>query len=154
MGIRVELSPHLIPLTSREDQKLYGQTNIQTTAAVPKLNRQSSPKSSVAERKEQGTFASWLCLQNSNARRIPFVWHATHKPSKATPGTPDFWVGINGRSRWIEFKRDYSCELSPEQEEFRACCAYQAIEWHLVYSADEAIELVQKANVPSHFQGG
>jgi hypothetical protein len=86
-----------------------------------------------------------LLLQNSKGGRIPYCWHATNSRSKATPGTPDFWLGINGRSLWVEFKKDASCDLSPEQEEFRACCAYQGIEWHLVYSAAEAIRLVTEA---------
>ena len=31
---------------------------------------------------------------------------------------------------WIEFKRDRSCRLTPEQEEFQICCEAQGIEWH------------------------
>jgi hypothetical protein len=62
-----------------------------------------------------------------------------------------FLLGINGRGIWLEFKRDYSCELSPEQEEFRVCCAYQNIEWHVVYSAHEAIQIVEKTDALSDF---
>jgi hypothetical protein len=144
MGVRVELSPHLVRLMSAEDRKLYGQTATTTTVMGHDLDRHPSRKSNSDERQEQGDFASWLLLQNSNGRKIPFVWHATHKPSKATPGTPDFWVGINGRGIWIEFKRDASCKLSPEQDEFRFGCEAQAIEWHVVYSAAEAIAIVGK----------
>jgi hypothetical protein len=46
---------------------------------------------------------------------------------------------------WIEFKRDDSCKLTVEQEAFRLACAAQRIEWHLVYTAGEAIETVQRA---------
>ena len=35
----------------------------------------------------------------------------------------------------IEFKQDYSCALSPEQEEFRLACEAQRIEHYVVYSA-------------------
>jgi hypothetical protein len=93
MGVRLAVAPHLFRLLSPEDQKLYGQTIAQTTIPVPTLGCHSSPKSSVAERKEQGDFANWLLLQNSKRDRkekIPFVWHATHKPSKATPGHARF----------------------------------------------------------------
>ena len=47
---------------------------------------------------------------------------------------------------WIEFKKDYSCDLSDEQEEFRQCCEAQCVEMHVVYSAGEAIELVEEAD--------
>jgi hypothetical protein len=68
-----------------------------------------------------------------------------HTRSKATPGTPDFWVGVAGRGLWLEFKRERSCKLSPEHEEFRSACEAQRIEHHVVYSADEAIKLVENA---------
>jgi hypothetical protein len=148
MGVRFTLSPHLFALMSAEDQPRYAQTITQTTdPAVAKLDRQPLRKSSVAEKNEQGTFASWLLLQNSKGRKIPFCWHSTCARSKATPGTPDFWVGINGRSLWIEFKRDSSCKLTPEQDEFRLGCEAQRIEHHVVYSAEQAIGIVQQAEI-------
>jgi hypothetical protein len=101
-----------------------------------------SRKVTTDERKEQRTFANWLLLQNSEGRRIPFCWHATHTRSKASIGTPDFWVGVAGRGLWFEFKRDDSCKLTPEQEEFRLACEAQRIEHHVVHSAAEAIRVV------------
>ena len=154
MGIRLELAPHLIRLMSAEDQARYGTCPgvIPVSSSQWSSSPQSSPspssKTDASERKEQASFANWLLLQNSNGRKIPFSWHATHTRSKATPGTPDFWVGINRHGVWIEFKRDYSCKLSPEQEEFRVRCAYQNIEWHVVYSAHEAIQIVERADAP------
>jgi hypothetical protein len=120
-------------------------STVPSTAPDPKLEVHPSAKRSSAEKKEQAQFANYLLLKNSEGWRIPFCWHATHTASKATPGTPDFWVGINGHSMWIEFKRDYSCSLSPAQEEFRLGCEAQRCEWHIVYSAGEAILLVQQA---------
>jgi hypothetical protein len=140
------MSPRLFRLMSPADQARYAAVAVPDTALAPRLDHRPSAETTSDERKEQGTFANWLLLQNSKGRKIPFSWHATHTRSKATPGTPDFWVGINGRSLWIEFKRDYSCKLSPEQEEFRVCCAYQNIEWHIVYSAHQAIQIVEKAD--------
>ena len=140
------MSPHLLRLMSPEDQARYGV--VPDTAPALRLDRSRLPKAGTAEKKEQASFANWLLLQNSKGRKIPFSWHATHTRSKATPGTPDFWVGINRHGVWIEFKRDYSCKLSPEQEEFRVCCAYQNIEWHVVYSAHEAIQIVERADAP------
>jgi hypothetical protein len=144
MGIRLALSPHLFRLMSPEDQVRYGA--VPDTVPVTRLDHRPSLKTSTAERKEQGTFASWLLLQNSKGRKIPFSWHATHTRSKATLGTPDFWLGINGRSMWVEFKRDSSCKLSPEQEEFRLACEAQHVEHYVVCSAHEAIQIVQKAD--------
>jgi hypothetical protein len=88
---------------------------VSDTAPDSHLDPHPLPKTGTAERKEQGTFVAWLLLQNSKARKIPFSWHATHTRSKATPGTPDFFVGVNGHSMWIEFKRDCGCHLTQEQ---------------------------------------
>lgn len=131
MGVRIELSPHLTRLMSREDAARYG---VVPDTGTHDMNNtcKTTRKRDADERKEQATFANWLLLQNSQGRKIPFSWHATHTRSKATPGTPDFYVGINGRSLWIEFKRDRSCRLTPEQNEFRVACEAQGIEWHLV----------------------
>jgi hypothetical protein len=142
MGQRInEIPPHYFPLMSLEDQALYRPS----TAPDPTLDPHPPPKRNTAERKEQAQFANWLLLQNSNGKLIPWCWHATHKPSTASPGVPDFWVGVNARGLWIEFKRDYSCKLSEEQEEFRQKCEAQQIEMRVVYSAFEAIQLVQAA---------
>jgi hypothetical protein len=132
---------------SSEDQKLYGsQTIAQTTVPVPELGRHPSPKSSADERKEQGIFANWLLLQNSNGADLPFEWHPLHTRSKTTPGCLDFWLGVGPVSIWIEFKRDHTCALSDAQEEFRRKCEKRGIPTYVVYSAQQAIELVQKAD--------
>lgn len=130
--IRLADYPELARLMSVEDQRTYG------PGIHPPDEDHPPPKTDRAERKEQAQFASYCLLKD-----YPFVWHATHKPSKATPGTPDFWVGVNGASLWIEFKRDYSCKLSSDQETFRAKLEAQGLRLYLVYSALEAIELVK-----------
>jgi len=104
------------------------------------------PKTDRLERDEQREFASWLLLQNSKGRQIPFVWHSTAHRSKATPGTPDFLVGIAGTWLCIEFKRDYTCELSPDQQEFCERCLAQRLAFHVVYGAAEAIKLVEQTD--------
>jgi hypothetical protein len=135
----VHLDSHLLRLMSVEDQARYGGstgvTNTRNTGAT-------SRKRDADERKEQGDFTNWLLLQNSQGRKIPFSWHATHTRSKATPGTPDFWVGVCGRGIWFGFKKDQTCRLSDEQEQFRLACAAQGIEHHVVHSAAQAIEIV------------
>lgn len=142
MGLRLKEVPrHYFPLMSAEAQAYYSKGS---TAPDPKLEIRPPPKRSIAERKEQGHFANWLLLQNSEGKMIPWCWHATHKPSTASPGVPDFWVGVNTHGLWIEFKRDYSCPLSDAQEHFRQCCEAQGIEMRVVYSALEAIELVRE----------
>lgn len=129
-----------------EDRARYGGvTATANTANTPNMGT-TSRKRDADERREQGDFANRLLLQNNKGRKIPWVWHATHKPSKATVGCPDFYVGINAHSMRIEFKRDNSCKLAPEQEEFRLACEAQHVEHHVVYSAQEAIELVQSHN--------
>ena len=146
MGVRVSLSPHLLRLMSLEDQQRDGgQLNLVTTPAVSQLNPDRSPKRDADEKKQQGEFASWLQLQNSKGRKIPVCWHATHTRSKATPGTPDFWVGVAGRALWIEFKRDRTCKLTTEQEEFRSACEAQHIQYYVVYSYQQAIDIVEQA---------
>jgi hypothetical protein len=144
MGVRVQMSQHLLRLMSAEDRDRYEIVVADTDPAL-QLDRPSSRKVTTDERKEQGVFANWLLLQNGEGRRIPFCWHVTHTRSKASPGTPDFWIGVAGRGLWFEFKRDDSCKLTPEQKEFRDCCVCQGIEWYLVHSTQQAIEIVQKA---------
>ena len=92
MGIRLSMSPHLFRLMSPEDQVRYGA--VPDTAPGPRLDRHPSPKTGTAEKKEQSSFATWLLLQNSKGRKIPFSWHATHSRSEATPGTPDFFQHV------------------------------------------------------------
>src|ERR1700747_2117469 len=88
------------------------------------------------ERDEQRLFANW-CLLNG----LAFCWHATHKPSTATTGVFDFWVGKDRRSAWIEFKQ-LPVRLSKEQLEFGDRLSVHQLEWHIVHSAQEAIAIV------------
>lgn len=114
-------------------------------APDPKLEVHPPPKSGYGtERAEQSSFANWLLFQRSNGRRFPFCWHSTKQRSTASPGTPDFWVGVNGTGVWLEFKRDYSCDLTKEQEEFRLECQEQHIPFHVVYSAFDAIKIIEE----------
>jgi hypothetical protein len=117
---------------SPEDQRTFG------PGIHPADEVHPEAKTGKAERAEQKQFANYLLL-----RELPFVWHATHAPSKATPGTPDFWVGINRAGIWIEFKRDYSCTLSSAQVQFQKKLEAQGFALYIVYSSAEAIELVK-----------
>jgi hypothetical protein len=146
MGVRLENSPHLWRLMDPADQARYGV--VRGTLLCIRDTPKRSPKRDAGEKKEQGDFANWLSLQWSKGRKIPYCWHAMHKPSKATVGCPDFWVGINGRGIWFEFKRDSSCRLTREQEEFRSACEAQRVEHFVVYSSQQAIELVETAATP------
>jgi hypothetical protein len=89
------------------------------------------------ERDEQRLFANW-CLLHA----LPFCWHATHKPSTATRGVFDFWVGKDSRSAWLEFK-SLPVRLSKEQLEFGDALSAHKLEWHIVHSAQEAIAIVK-----------
>lgn len=157
MGLRVqEIPPHWLPLMSQPDQAALGhlisppiiQGNLgqqiaqASSAPDPKLNPHPEPKSGLSEKSQQDEFSKWL-LELQETYDIPFVWHAMHKPSRASPGTPDFWVGV-GHGIWIEFKADYGCELSGHQELFRRRCEKRNIEMYVVYSASSAKKLVQE----------
>ena len=148
MGVHLELAPHLYRLMSPEDQERFGinPSLWQSSAPDPKLDPHPPVKSGGSEKEQQKSFANWLTEKNQKGAKIPWFWHAMHKATKATPGTPDFWVGINSRSVFFEFKRDYSCELTPPQETFRLYCEAQNIEHYVVYSAFAAIKIVEDAD--------
>jgi hypothetical protein len=122
---------------SPEDQRTYG------PGIQPSLDNHPQPKTDRVERTEQKQFANW-CLLNE----LPFSWHKTNIRSTATPGTPDFWVGVNRMSLWIEFKRDHTCKLSEAQEDFGQKLARQRMTLYVVYSAAEATELVKLFQEP------
>jgi hypothetical protein len=136
--ISLKDNPDLIRLMSPEDQRTYG------PGIQPSLDNHPQPKMDRQERAEQKQFANY-CLLN----QYPFSWHATHTRSKATPGTPDFWVGVNGMSLWIEFKRDHTQTLSEAQEDFGQKLARQRMTLYVVYSAAEATELVKLFQAPT-----
>jgi hypothetical protein len=147
VGINLNEAAKLAHLMSPEDQARFGSKPLSSDfyERHPEYNPVvPPPKTDKLERDEQRQFANQLLLWNSQGRKIPFVWHSTAHRSKATPGTPDFLVGINRTWLCIEFKRDYSYKLSAEQQEFCECCLAQGLVFKVVYSADEAIKLVEQ----------
>jgi hypothetical protein len=132
MGIRIEFCPRLLKLMDPADQAKFG------PGLHPQDDAHPPPKTDKLERKEQASFANHCLLHD-----LPFVWHATHKPSKATPGTPDFWVGINRIGIWIEFKR-VGADLSKDQKEFKRKLEVQGLVLYVVYSSGEGIALLQQ----------
>jgi hypothetical protein len=64
---------------------------------------------------------------------------------KTTPGCFDFWIGVSLVSIWVEFKKDPTCKLSEEQQEFRRKCEKRGIPTYIVHSAAEAIEIMKQA---------
>src|ERR1700745_761986 len=102
--------------------------------SVAEQHRKGRPDS---ERNEHRLFAN-CCLLNA----LPFCWHATHKPSTATTGVFDFWVGKDRRSAWLEFK-SLPVRLSKEQLEFGDRLSAHQLEWHIVHSAAEAIAIIK-----------
>jgi hypothetical protein len=93
------------------------------------------------EKDEQKQFVSWCMLHN-----LPYVWHGTHKRSSANLGVPDFIVGVNRQTFYLEFKRDFSCALTKEQQQFAECCLEQGLFYRVVYSCGEAIKLIEAAD--------
>ena len=134
---RSELTPELISRMSLEDQARYGPPVHPDDLTAPPIY-QEPPRSQVdLERVQQREFASWLSLEG-----YPYDWHRTDKKSTGTLGCPDFIVGVNGTTVWAEFKRP-GYKLSPDQENFKEKLAKQKIHMHLVYSSNEAIELIE-----------
>jgi hypothetical protein len=135
MGISRDKAAELAHLMDEKNQLVYGRPKHEEVTPPPKIDR--------LEREEQRQFASWILLKNSCGLKIPFVWHSTAHRSKATPGTPDFLVGVNRSWLCFEFKRDYSQALRPAQQEFCDACVAQGLPYYLVYSAQEAIKIVE-----------
>jgi hypothetical protein len=128
---------------SPEDQEHYKDISSEFYAKHPDMAPPVVPpmKTDKREKDEQHQFVNYCLLHN-----LPFVWHGTHKRSTANLGVPDFLVGIAGKWLCLEFKRDYSCELSKEQQEFCERCLAQGLEFHVVYGCAEAIKLIEQAD--------
>jgi hypothetical protein len=112
-------------------------------AAVNPDNRSEPPparevnRTTRLERQHQSVFANH-CLSKGYA----YTWHRTDKPSTASPGTPDFIVGANERTYWIEFKLPGQ-KLSPDQEDFEKALTAQGLILYVVYSDAEAIQIIE-----------
>lgn len=136
MGIHIKVAPHIVALMNEHDQATYG------PGIHPPDEIQPPIKTDASEKKQQSEFADWCLLHE-----LPFCWHSTVARSKATPGTPDFIVGVNQVTLWIEFKRDYDARFSKDQQRFKALLERQGIKYYVVYSALEAIRLVEQFDV-------
>lgn len=119
-----------------------------STAPDPQSDPHPQAKRGTKESWEQEEFKKWVAFEKASGRRIVIVHHGMHKRSTATLGCPDFYIGINGFSLWFEFKRDYTCHLSKEQEEFRLDCEANNIYFFVVYSGQEAINIVEEFRKP------
>lgn len=129
-----ELTPEMIARMSPEDQARYapeGRPSFEADPHPPVVTDR-------LEREEQRQFANW-CLSHL----YPCVWHSTAHRSKASLGCPDFVVGVKGVTLWIEFKRAPN-PMTEDQKKFRDLLVGQGIDYHLVYSAQEAIALTER----------
>jgi hypothetical protein len=138
VGWTIEQARKIAHLMDPADQQRYQERATSQGEPVP------PPKTDKREKDEQRQFANWILLQRSKGRKLPFCWHATHKASTASPGTPDFWVGTWGGGIWLEFKRDWSTKLSEDQQAFFDDCKARGVECYVVYSAQEAIKIVNE----------
>src|SRR5262245_4591399 len=113
MGLRRDqLTKGMLSPMSPEDQAIYNPS--EPGVHPPYAEDHHLPvKTHKRERDEQRQFANWCLLHH-----YPFVWHSTYKRSTATVGCPDFIVGVNKTTLWIEFKRAGE-DLTPDQEAFR-----------------------------------
>jgi len=121
-----------------EQQKLIDPRDLaQLGLGAPLPQERQNPKRPRLERDEQKIFRNWLLLND-----LPHCWHCTHRRSTAVRGVSDFWVGASGKSAWIEFKQ-LPIRISAEQIEFQQMLSQQGLGWHIVRSAEEAIEIVR-----------
>jgi hypothetical protein len=130
MGITGPLPEHILRRMNKEDRAALGKVGLTASEAQAKCE-------SRLERQEQRIFAN-ECLR----RELPFVWHRTDRKSAATLGTPDFIVGLDGQTLWIEFKAPGGI-LSLEQTKFRERLAEQQITLHICRGAAQAIALLK-----------
>ena len=140
--LRSEITQKIASLMSPTDQEYFGFVN---PGLHPKFEDDPHPplKTSTTERKEQGEFWNWLCL---NGYADAVVWHRTDRSTGATRGTPDFIVPLEwGRERvlYIEFKLPGNW-LSKEQEKFRETLENKGHTLYVCFSAHEAIALVKQ----------
>ena len=128
-----DLTPEIIAAMNAEDRARYAPGVHASTYAED----QNPPnKTGSLERDEQGEFANWCHLHG-----YLIVWHATHKKSTATKGTPDFAVLAHGVWHWIEFKLPGS-DLSPDQKEWREACERNGGIYWIAYSSHEAMRII------------
>jgi hypothetical protein len=120
-------------LMSPEDRAMLEGHLSQISAPEPNPAKIPRP-----EREEQRLFAGWLHINE-----LPRCWHRTDRRTGCDLGVWDFWTAANGRQAWFEFKTDISMRLRPEQEEFRRKLVKEKVEWHVVTTANEAIEIVR-----------
>jgi hypothetical protein len=133
VGLRIDqLTPEIIRGMSQEDQAKFGPGIHLPDEYRPPM------KTDKLERNEQRQFANWCLLKG-----YAIIWHSTAHRSKATPGAPDFALTVNSKPLAIEFKRDYSCKLSKDQEEWRALHERNGGIYRVVYSAHEAIAVTE-----------
>lgn len=123
----------MVHLMSPEDQSRYAPG---IHASTYQEDENPPIKTSTLERVEQKDFANY-CL----SKDYLYVWHATHKKSTATRGTPDFAVLVRGVWHWIEFKLPGE-SLSKDQKEWREACVRNGGIYYVAFSSHEAMRIV------------
>jgi len=116
-------------------------------ALTSKMNPKDRPaESELTEPQEQGRFAQWL-LPRDIAEELWFDWSATHKALTNRPGTPDFLIKLFGKPAfWIEFKSPGG-RFSPAQKKTIGLLRQLGGEVFIAATADEAIEIVKRAQL-------
>lgn len=130
---RIKLTPEIIRCMNPADQNRYAPG---MHASFYQEDENPPNKTGTLERVEQKDFANW-CL----GRGYLYVWHATHKKSTATKGTPDFAVLAKGVWFWIEFKLPGE-SLSKDQREWREACEANGGTYYIAYSSHEGMRIV------------
>jgi hypothetical protein len=135
MGIRLEdLTPKVLRCMEPGDLELY-QPGIHPPYQE---DHHPPPKTDTPEKVDQKQFAAW-CAQ----MKFRPVWHATHKPSTANRGCPDFVVAAYGTTFWIEFKR-VGEDLRPDQIVFKKQLEANGVPMYVCYSAFEAMQVISQ----------
>jgi hypothetical protein len=121
--------------------------NDQFLLRLDPAQRKSAGVKTFAEATEKGRRKYELAeqrifLSELQRRELPFYYHRSDTATGATLGCPDFIVGVNAVTLWIEFKSPGG-RLSEHQERFGNMLATQHIRHHIVFSAEEAITLLK-----------
>lgn len=133
MGIRLEdLTPKILSCMEQADLELY-QPGIHPPYQE---DHHPPPQNDIPENVLQKQFAAW-CVE----MKFRALWHATHKPSTANRGCPDFVVAAYGTTFWIEFKK-VGEDLRPDQIVFKKQLEANGVAMYVCYSAFEAMQVI------------
>ena len=131
----LQLNDRLLRLMSPEDRALYGQVRGDKRAG---LTAEESVRHGARrdEKRQHHILMNWL-LRN----QVPYDRSRMDRRVTSQIGWPDFKIIYGNQILLIEMKEP-GCELSTEQKKTSEFLEQTGTDYHVSYSADEAIRLV------------